>query len=50
MRHFRRAKTARRDRRWLVQRESEEDESDREELLLCLGGRDNEGPKFKPAR
>ncbi len=50
VRHFRQAATARRERRWRVQRESEDDESEPEEIILCLGGRDTEAPKRKPAR
>lgn len=49
MRRFRQAIAIRRERRWRVQRESEEDESDREEIILCVGDRDNEAPKRKPA-
>ena len=50
MRHFRHPAMPRRERRWLVQRESEDDEGACEEIILCLGGRDNEAPKLKPAR
>jgi hypothetical protein len=48
-RRFRQTIAIRRDRRWRLQRESEEDESDREEIILCVGDRDNEAPKRKPA-
>lgn len=48
-RRFRQAIATRRERRWRVQRENEEDESDREEILLCVGDRDNEAPKRKSA-
>lgn len=50
MRHLRQTARARRERRWLVQREREDDGGEREEIILGLGGRDNEAPKLKPAR
>jgi hypothetical protein len=48
-RRFRQTIAIRRERRWRVQRESEEDESDREVIFLCVGDRDIEAPKRKPA-
>jgi len=42
MRRFRGSTAARRERRWRVRRESEDDEREPEELILGFGGRDNE--------
>jgi hypothetical protein len=49
MTRFRRSTEARRERRWRVEREPDDGESEPEELILCLGARDNEAAKRKPA-
>jgi hypothetical protein len=50
MRRFRPSVAPTRETRWRVQSDSEDDESEREEIILGAGDRDNEAPKRKPAR